>query len=197
MATQITLPRDAEGRKIPLDTKVLYSLSGEEHKVDEFTYSPSENIWRVAIAKQSMHFYTCDMHLAPVVVLCADGKPVRVGDTVYCDDDPEPLTVNGFVVSECGPVDVKSAGGGYCTVPAGRLTHECPDSWEKLEEDLDNAAGGASNSSYIIPCCVWFNDGGRDCTGCPAFESPNASCNVQLVKNIAARIRRLRGEGNA
>lgn len=86
---KIALPKDAEGRKIPLDTKVLYSLSGEEHKVDEFTYSPSENIWRVALAKQSMHFYTCDMHLAPVVVLCADGKPVRVGDTVYCDDDPE------------------------------------------------------------------------------------------------------------
>ena len=34
----IELPLDAEGREIPLDTKVLYSLSGEEHKVDEFTY---------------------------------------------------------------------------------------------------------------------------------------------------------------
>lgn len=162
MTNQITLPRDAEGRKIPLDTKVLYSLSGEEHKVGEFAYSPSENIWRVALAKQFVHFYTCDMHLAPVVVLCADGKPVRVGDTVYCDDDPEPLTVNNFSVNECDPVGVKSAGGGYYTVSAGRLTHECPDSWEKLLEDLDR--------------CI---------------EADCISCGTSLVlADIAARIRK-------
>lgn len=70
-----------------------------------------------------------------------------------------------------------------------------PDSWEKLLEDLDNAAEKASNSYVNEPCCVLFNDGGRGCTGCPADESPDDSCNVQLVKNIAARIRRLRGEG--
>ncbi len=164
---KIALPKDAEGREIPLDTKVLYSLSGEEHKVDEFTYSPSENIWRVALAKQFVHFYTCDMHLAPVVVLCADGKPVCVGDTVYCDGDLEPLTVKSFIVNECGPVDVKSAGGGYYTVPAGRLTHECPDSWEKLLEDLDR--------------CI---------------EADCISYGTSLVlEYIAARIRKLRGEG--
>jgi hypothetical protein len=28
MATQITLPKDAEGREIPLDTKVLYNEDG-------------------------------------------------------------------------------------------------------------------------------------------------------------------------
>ena len=135
--------------------------------MDEFTYSPSENIWRVALAKQFVHFYTCDMHLAPVVVLCADGKPVCVGDTVYCDGDLEPLTVKSFIVNECGPVDVKSAGGGYYTVPAGRLTHECPDSWEKLLEDLDR--------------CI---------------EADCISYGTSLVlEYIAARIRKLRGEG--
>ena len=193
---KIALPKDAEGRKIPLDTKVLYSLSGEEHKVDEFTYSPSENIWRVALAKQSMHFYTCDMHLAPVVVLCADGKPVRVGDTVYCDDDPEPLTVNGFVVSECGPVDVKSADGGYCTVPAGRLTHECPDSWDKLLDDLDNAAKGGDNAE----CCYMRREGievGTQCHGCMLYEREKdnfVDCSYLAYADIAARIRKLRGE---
>lgn len=191
MAAQITLPRDAEGRKIPLDTKVLYSLSGEEHKVDEFTYSPSENIWRVALAKQSMHFYTCDMHLAPVVVLCADGKPVSVGDTVYCDDDPEPLTVNSFSVNECGPVGVKSAGGGYYTVSAGRLTHERPDSWEKLLEDLDR---GADKS--LFAACVYFDRVGHGCSSCPAKERHDngRDCGQTVMRNIASRIRKLRSE---
>lgn len=189
---KIALPKDAEGRKIPMDTKVLYSLSGEEHKVDEFTYSPSENIWRVALAKQSVHFYTCDMYLAPVVVLCADGKPVRVGDTVYCDNDPEPLTVNSFSVNECGPVGVKSAGGGYYTVPAGRLTHECPDSWEKLLDDLKNVSK-ATNRSLGATCCIWFNDG-KECVDCPANEVNDETCGSQFVNDIAARIRKLRGE---
>lgn len=192
---KIALPKDAEGRKIPLDTKVLYSLSGEEHKVDEFTYSPSENIWRVALAKQSMHFYTCDMHLAPVVVLCADGKPVRVGDTVYCDDDPEPLTVNGFVVNECGPVDVKSADGGYCTVPAGRLTHECPDSWEKLLDDLDNASKGGDNAE-----CLYMRrediEVGEQCSGCRLYNADDvfSDCSLLAYADIADRIRKLRSD---
>ncbi len=193
---KIALPKDAEGREIPLDTKVLYSLSGEEHKVDEFTYSPSENIWRVALAKQFVHFYTCDMHLAPVVVLCADGKPVCVGDTVYCDGDLEPLTVKSFIVNECGPVDVKSAGGGYYTVPAGRLTHECPDSWEKLLEDLDNAAKGGDNAE----CCYARRESvevGSQCYGCRLFKNDDDSpeCSYLVFADIAARIRRLRGEG--
>ena len=69
-----------------------------------------------------------------------------------------------------------------------------PDSWEKLLEDLKNAAEKASSSPYLTPCCVWFNGGNRGCADCPADEHPNDSCNVQLVKNIAARIRKLRGE---
>lgn len=189
---KIALPKDAEGRKIPLDTKVLYSLSGEEHKVDEFTYSPSENIWRVALAKQSMHFFTCDMHLAPVVVLCADGKPVCVGGTVYCDDDPEPLTVNGFVVNECGPVDVKSADGGYCTVPAGRLTHECPDSWEKLFEDLKAVADYGDSSHLDSPTCHYTHTVGKPCDKCKFYRSK--SCISEMCADIAYRIRELRDE---
>lgn len=167
MATQITLPRDAEGREIPLDTKVLYSLSGVEHEVDEFTYSPSENIWRVALVKQFVHFYTSEFYLAQVVVLCADRKPVSVGDTVYLDDDPEPLTVESFNVSRRGAVDVKSDNGAYYTVNAERLTHKRPDSWEKLLDDLDR--------------CI---------------ESGCASPGVSLVlEDIKQRIRKLRGDG--
>lgn len=189
--TNIVLPKDAEGREIPLDTTVLYSAGGKEYEIDTFTYSPSENIWRAAFVKGSVKLYTCDLYLTPVVVLCADGKPVDVGDTVYCDDSPEPLTVTSFIVNECGPVSVKSAGGGYYTVPAGRLTHERPDSWEKLEEDLGRGVTTLSSNDAV---CDYFDRGsGYDrCKGCPAGK--RSSCTVAVLEDVAARIRKLRGE---
>ena len=70
-------------------------------------------------------------------VLGADGEPIEVGDTVYCDGEDEPLTVtciNGVGGGYCS-VTVKNTDLSHCTVDASRLTHERPDSWERLEED--------------------------------------------------------------
>lgn len=135
MATQITLPRDAEGREIPLDTEVLYDKNGQEIEVSRYQYYPKAGpgYWNL--------------------------KSVR--NKYYRQDEV------------------------YLTKP---------DSWKRLLDDLDNAAEEASNNYVKAPCCAWFNGGDSSCTGCPADESPRDSCNVQLVKNIAARIRRLRGE---
>lgn len=88
--------------------------------------------------------------------------------------------------------DIKSEDDGMLPTESLYLTQ--PDTWEKLLDDLDNAAEKASNNYVNEPCCAWFNDGGRGCTGCHADESPDDSCNVQLVKNIAARIRKLKGD---
>ena len=136
MATQITLPRDAEGREIPLDVEFLYGANGKLVKPFSFTFNRYDN-------------FGWEMHLV--------GAP----NLVY---DPKSF---------------------YLTKP---------DSWKRLLDDLDNAAEEASNSYVNEPCCAWFNSGGSSCAGCPADEHPNDSCNVQLVKNIAARIRRLIGE---
>ena len=136
--TNIELPKDAEGREIPLDTKVLYDANGKKLHITIFAYK-------------------CD-----VLGLCAQWKvfsPYIKGD-------------NGML-------------------PADSLYLTPPDSWDKLLDDLDNAAEKASNNYVNEPCCAWFNDGGRGCTDCPADESPDDSCPVQLVKNIAARIRKL------
>ena len=38
MTTQFTLPLDAEGREIPLDTNVMYDINGKELHVTSFTY---------------------------------------------------------------------------------------------------------------------------------------------------------------
>lgn len=134
--TNIELPRDAAGRKIPLDTKVLYDKDNKEHKVLNYIFNTITGNWIANFETE----IASELH-----------------------------------ATEC-----------FSLTP--------PDSWKRLLDDLDNAAEKASSSPYLTPSCVWFNDGNRGCTGCPADESPNDSCNVQLVKNIAARIRRLRSD---
>ena len=70
-------------------------------------------------------------------VLDADGVPIKVGDTVYCDGDPEPLTVDSF--DDPGFVYLTSAKGSdgtLYTIEPSLLTHKRPDSWERIEEDV-------------------------------------------------------------
>ena len=49
----IELPRDAEGREIPLDTALLYGkVSGIEYKVVCFNFSPSMRQWKVELRRR-------------------------------------------------------------------------------------------------------------------------------------------------
>lgn len=43
----IELPKDAEGREIPLDTKRLYNADGVPVSIRAFRYNPNECFWRV------------------------------------------------------------------------------------------------------------------------------------------------------
>lgn len=43
----IELPKDAEGREIPLDTKRLYDADGVPVSIRAFRYNPNECFWRV------------------------------------------------------------------------------------------------------------------------------------------------------
>lgn len=63
-----------------------------------------------------------------------------------------------------------------------------PDSWEKLEEDLGRGAGA---SEYEV--CAYFRKSPCECSSCVADES--RSCERVLMRDIASRIRKLRGEG--
>lgn len=38
MATQITLPKDAEGKEVPLDTELLYDEYGNQRRIMKFIY---------------------------------------------------------------------------------------------------------------------------------------------------------------
>ncbi len=72
-------------------------------------------------------------------VLDAAGVPIKVGDTVYfVDGDARPLAVERIDANGGEPaVDLVYAGRILrChSVNPEKLTHERPDSWEKLEED--------------------------------------------------------------
>lgn len=43
----VELPKDADGREIPLDTKRLYDADGVPVSIRAFRYNPNEYFWRV------------------------------------------------------------------------------------------------------------------------------------------------------
>lgn len=49
----VELPKDADGREIPLDTKVLYDIDGGKHEVNFYSFAPESGYWAVNIDMQS------------------------------------------------------------------------------------------------------------------------------------------------
>lgn len=127
---KITLPRDAEGKEIPLDTKVLYDKNDKEVVVSRYQYYP------------------------------------RVG---------------------YGYWNIKSVRNEYYRVDEVYLTP--PDTWEKLLDDLDNAAKGGDNAE-----CLYMRGDGIEsqCSECRlCVDESDLECAYLAYADIAARIRKL------
>ena len=62
------------------------------------------------------------------------------------------------------------------------------DSIEKLADDLDRTA---NNPDKVA--CTYLNREWRDCEGCK-FENCEFDCAIAFVRDIAARVRNLRGD---
>lgn len=122
----IELPKDAEGREIPLDTECLYTYKGEKQDVFSFTYHRREDIWEI---------------------------------------ETDMRTVNSIYL--------------YLTTP---------DSWEKLQEDLNRGAGMLNYEA-----CAYFGKSACDCSSCIADKGE--TCESVVMRDIASRIRKLRCEG--
>ena len=110
-------------------------------------------------------------HRAPV--LAADGKPLREGETVYHVADGRAYVVrevreDGAVVE---PVDGRLCG--RCR--ADYLTHERPDSWERLEEDA-----GKNPFDYC-------KDVGHRLDTCESSEAYKARDLVRRARALAER----------
>lgn len=66
-------------------------------------------------------------------VLDADGVPIEVGDTVYCNGEDKPLMVSHIVDST--KVTLVEDNVSYFRANPSRLSHKRPDSWKRIEED--------------------------------------------------------------
>lgn len=127
----IESPKDAEGREIPLDTKVLYAWDGSIRKVIKWICDPNKYV----------------------------GWVVRVKTNEFeMNARPEFL---------------------YLTPP---------DSWEKLEEDLDRG---------IKEDCLCPYNPSEECSRCVLPIETENHCNSIALKEIKERIRKLRGESDA
>lgn len=122
-------------------------------------------------------------------VLDADGVPIEVGDTVYCDDDPEPLQVDLIYAGSTGycTVRLKDSAGIYTSADAPRLSHkkpEPPDSWEKLEKD-------ARKTACAYAPAPRNEDGLTTCDGCTFLKSE--SCSNEMKTDLVKRAKKLAG----
>lgn len=126
----VELPKDAEGREIPLDTEILYDENGNEYEVYYYKYSVRRTIpqrkWQVVIMDYIVHDVS-DLYLTP------------------------------------------------------------PDSWEKLEEDLNRAVEETNVCLY----CSKDNT----CVNCTIYGNTSKGCSIAAFKDILDRIRKLRDEG--
>lgn len=122
----VELPKDAEGRDIPLYTEVLYDKEGKRREVDLYTFYPDKDRWDVVLADSSAHFSPSNLSLTQ------------------------------------------------------------PDSWEKLEEDLDKCI-------ETDDTCRYYSESGI-CAKCTRPDNDGCGCTTVMFSDIKKRIRKLRGE---
>lgn len=127
----IQLPKDADGREIPLDTKVLYGSGGTARNIVYWVYTVDSdlekewgNCWRAV----------------------TDAGRKLDAELMYLTE---------------------------------------PDSWEKLEEDLDRSIKADSLCAY---------NPSEECSTCILPRDSQCNCDSFALKDIKDRIRKLRGE---
>ena len=130
----VELPKDAEGREIPLDTEVLYDKDGKELRVKRIEFDPFNDVWRFVVQKGSLDLGA--FYYRPEYV-CLE-KPTQ------------------------------------------------PDSWEKLEEDLDKCI-------ETDDTCRYYSESGI-CAKCTRPDNDGCGCTTVMLNDIKNRIRKLRGE---
>ncbi len=110
-----------------------------------------------------------------------DGTKLLPGDTVYGEDGRE------WKLKAIGPTFCYADEGGRSyRLRAEWLTHERPDSWERLRDDIVRALITSGKTE-----CVYFGHSNEtECEGCRAYVG-NDSCGQMMAGDIVARAKRL------
>lgn len=132
---------------------------------------------------------TCSEYSVDVArPLDAEGKPIYLDTTLLYDHNGDGIVVKEFKLK----INTVTKGFSWVAVGAYKgdnnwstfipqsLFLTRPDSWERLEEDLDR---GSDICDYYEDCPMEMY--GKSCS----------ECKKAALKNIASRIRKLRGEG--
>ena len=142
----------------------VYDADGVEIRVGDECYVASNGdgpyvVYRIREADGAidMHWHENrneSLHIRPDLithrapVLAADGKPLREGETVYLTDSPTAFVVDDIMTREDGATVVHLKDGAW-NLPQ-YLTHERPDSWERLEEDI--VSGFMDTGETVCDC---------------------------------------------
>ena len=115
--------------------------------------------------------------------LAADGRPIVPGETL-CGQDGVP-----WRIAAVGPMFSYGASkrGADRRLRNEWLTHEPPDSWERLAEDLR----AIDISTHTV--CAYFRHAPASCDMCKAKESK--ACLHAFTHDVIDRIERLRKKG--
>ncbi len=124
----------------------------------------------------------------PEPVLDRDGVPIEVGDTVYRDDGSA-HTVNRLLRGKRFNVRTFSETGNVYEIRDEDLTHQRPDSWERLKNDAQKELND------------YWSCWGIKCSDCPAKvdgKTPmdrygTAGCGLAMRADIVARAKALSG----
>ena len=114
-------------------------------------------------------------------VLVADGEPLEAGQTVWDVESGIEYEVVCIHTDEDTPVRVMRTDGSHLAKAAkpSTLTHQRPDTWERLEHDAEKTV------------CEYFG-ANYDCANCP-LES--ARCAEEVKKDIIRRAKKLAERG--
>ena len=168
------LPVIAADGKPLREGDVLYSIKTGDSVIVE-SVEP-DNPW-FAATSGTLHHCGGFTHRAPV--LAADGRPLREGETVWHKQTGRAATVKGFDRMLGEPCAVIDFSGIEQRVSGTLLTHERPDSWERLEEDCSMNTGAYARERM-----------GIDVEKVPAKESRR----IDMMRDLVRRAKALAGD---
>lgn len=121
----------------------------------------------------------CEIPLDTVALYDDDGNVYSVRRFIYTTDfDLGDKWINSWIAV----VD------DYKTAKPEQMYLTTPDSWEKLEEDLDRCIEESD-------LCMYYNNQNPDCNNCTISGNESRGCTSVALEDIKKRIRNLRGEG--